>query len=441
MQMKLRQRGKLHSMTHPSGGVPDADREHRAAAKRGRLDLVIAAALGVSAGTLTLLAIDRYQSPYPDNDVWFGADIPRLVMNLAELTSGQERTSVHPLAPLVYAVPVTFFRLLGLDGIDVVKAVMALTAAAWLAAVFLLGRLLGLPRADAVLLSAFAASTAAAIFWMPIPETYPLGSLTLLGAFCVVALAEHRRLPEWAWLAASLSTFAITTTNWSLGLLAALRHLPWRRAVQVSVNALAAATILWGAQSVVFPDAGFFFEVKGETKYVAAKTEDHVTSAFTSLLFHTVVSPRVDVVETEEGADVTTFTSSVVLTAQGAPPRTQPWLGLIATGLWCVLLAAAVVLAARQWRRRVVQVAGLFLLGQLALHGIYGAETFLYTLNFLTGILVLISVAVTTRWRRPLLALVVAVTVTAAVTNVSELDRASDLVKQQGASARASSEK
>jgi len=105
------------------------------------------------------------------------------------------------------------------------------------------------------------------------------------------------------------------------------------------------------------------------------------------------------------------------------------------------LPAAAVVLAARQWRRRVVQVAGLFLLGQLALHAIYGAETFLYTLNFLTGVLVLISVAVTTRWRRPLLARVVAVTVTAAVTNVSELDRASDLVKQQGASARASSEK
>ncbi len=191
----------------------------------------------------------------------------------------------------------------------------------------------------------------------------------------------------------------------------------------------------------MFPDAEFFFEVKGETKYVAAKTEDHVTEAFTPLLFHTVVSPRIEVVETDEGADVTTFTSSVVLTVQGAPPRTQPWLGLVATVLWCVLLAAAVVLAAKQWRRRAVQVAGLFLLGQLALHAVYGAETFLYTLNFLTGIVVLIGVAVTTRWRRPLLVLVVAVTVTAAVTNVSELDRASDLVKQQGASARASSEK
>jgi len=396
------------------------------------LDLAIAVALAFVGFALTLVAVERFQTPFPDNDVWFGTDIPRLIANITDLGSDQSRARVHPLSPIVYLLPRIVTSPWAVDDGVLVKTVMGLSSAAWLAATYLLGRVLRLPRLDALLLSAFATSTGAAMFFLTVPETYALGSVTLLVAFGVVALSERRRLPTWVWMTASAMTLSITVTNWVLGLLATFRSFPLRKAIRSSATALGAVLLLWAVQHVVIGDVPFFLYPRGERGYISIGNEDHVASAVTSLVFHTVVAPDVAVADAESAVQARTFTSGIVVTAQGEPPQHGSWIGTGATLLWVALFGAALIASVRRWRRRPVQVAMLFLLGQLGLHTIYGAETFLYSLNFVTGLLVLIATGLRT-WRRPMLGLLAAVTIASAASNLTELDRASDLVDMNDA--------
>ena len=150
-------------------------------------------------------------------DVWFDSDAPRLLEEMLHRDRGHKRTTVHPLFPLVAYPPVKVLRMLGVEPLTAVRGVLAAVASAWIVAMFALLRLLGTRRRDAVLFSLLAALSAGALFWFPVPETYPFGSLTILGVLLVVSLAQRRRLPIlWHILASALS-LSITTSNWMVG--------------------------------------------------------------------------------------------------------------------------------------------------------------------------------------------------------------------------------
>jgi hypothetical protein len=102
-----------------------------------------------------------------------------------------------------------------------------------------------------------------------------------------------------------------------------------------------------------------------------------------------------------------------------------PW-GVVATILWAALLAMTAVGVLTSRRHLPVRIVlGATLAGQVALHLIYGEETFLYSLH-VAPLLILASAfaAASTRWRRVMLALAVALALTAAVNNVSQLGAA-----------------
>ncbi len=91
--------------------------------------------------------------------------------------------------------------MLGLSKMHAVRFVIACNAGLWLAMFYTLLRLISCRRLDSVILSLVVVSSAGAMFWSAVPETYLLGSLTILGVLILSAAAERTRIPAWLDLA------------------------------------------------------------------------------------------------------------------------------------------------------------------------------------------------------------------------------------------------
>jgi hypothetical protein len=173
-------------------------------------------------------------------DVWFQADFPRTYSNMTDRWGDHGRSTVHPLFSLITCPPVYGLkRLLDIESTIAVRLLIAGVAALWAIALFATLRLLGCRRFDATLFSILGATSAAAMFWFVVPESWPFGSLSIVIALLLMAWAEHRCLSEWWFMGVSALTMSVTITNWMAGIIATFVHHPWKRAFQVTVNAFA----------------------------------------------------------------------------------------------------------------------------------------------------------------------------------------------------------
>ncbi|HEY9711562.1 MAG TPA: hypothetical protein V6D48_25360, partial [Oculatellaceae cyanobacterium] len=172
----------------------------KAISKKYWSDLLIIVGLGVAVGFASYLA-GQLIDPliWRTWDFWFEADIIRVLKSMTTGGGDDNRTSVHPLFSLIAYPPVYVLKAaLGIETITAVRVVVAAVASLWFSTLFILLRVIGCRRFDAVLFSILAASSAAAMFWLVIPETYSFGSLTIMLALVLVALGQHRRLsPLW----------------------------------------------------------------------------------------------------------------------------------------------------------------------------------------------------------------------------------------------------
>ena len=261
-------------------------------------------------------------------------------------------------------------------------------------------RLLGCHRLDSTIFSLFGGSSAAAIFWFVIPETYTFGSVTILLALCVVARARcGRRLPGGS-VAVSTLTLSFTVTNWMVGLLAAFLRFPWRKALQISIYAFCLMTMLWGVQKVLFPSAVFPLGDAEERSYIVRPSPSRLAQATASIICTTMVMPAVRPV-----IDFSTPGFYQLLTQRSWPGSGSVW-GIPAVLIWLALLGCG---AWATWHlpqhRPFTRVLLLALAGQLVLHLVYGEETFLYALHFLPLLLVLAAMGTFTRARPIVLSL------------------------------------
>ncbi len=199
------------------------------------------------------------------------------------------------------------------------------------------------------------------------------------------------------------------------GVLTAAARFPWRRALQITANALCVVVVLWSLQRVIFPTAPFFFGYSNESRFLLPAASGGPGPVARALFFHSIVMPHIEVIaEQKWGAAM-----SVQHSAIGS---SGPW-GVVATGLWLGLLAFAMggLLPSRENRRFRI-VLGATLAGQLLLHMVYGEETFLYAMHVAPLLILATALATTaTAWRRTILLLAVALTVVAAVGNASQL--------------------
>ena len=359
-------------------------------------------------------------------DVWFDADLYRVFSNMTERGSDHYRTRVHPIFSLIAFPPVSLLvQGLNLEPIAAVRAVIAVVAALWSAALFTLLRILGCRRTDAVLFSLLTNVSASAVFWFIVPETYQFGSLSILLALGFVTLTEYRQFSSLWYIGISALTLSITTTNWMAGILLTTVNFSKQKALQITINALCSVVLLWGVQKALFPSAAFFLGVKEEKKYIAPFELTGPIHVFKSFVAHTIVMPAINLVENTQQVS----SRWPMLSIQASVPGSGSLWGVIAVVSWTALLGLGIwgfFSYRRHTKLRIV--LALTLLGQLLLHSIYGTETFLYSLHFLPLLILLAAFSTFTRARPIALLLTGVLVVTAGTNNFIQLNKAAEIV-------------
>jgi hypothetical protein len=352
--------------------------------KRGLAWDALLAALLAALALWLLLALSRQLPPQlfraEGLDAWFHADLPRVLANMVDSQSNHYRTKVHPIASILIHPLVTALRALW-PGSDLQAAMRftLLVAVLWVVSFYALCRLLGTGRFAAASFSLLAISSAGFQFWFSVPETFGVGSLTLLWVLLVAALAAHRPVSDRLLVAASIASLSITVTNWVAGLVLAVVQRPWRRALAISAIAFAIVALLTVPQRFFYSFAKFFFlGSREEVDYMGLQESGTVLHKLAGMFWHPISLPDVLLAQASEAPKLNW------LTVQLSAPGSGSWAGMLALGLWTLLLAAGThgLLRSPQWHV-FGKVLGLTLAAQVALHLVYGEETFLYAAHFL----------------------------------------------------------
>ncbi len=397
-------------------------------------EMLLVVAIAASAGIATYLGsqlIDPWLFTDRGADLWFAADIPRVYANMTDRFSNHSRTKVHPIFSLLAFPPVFLMhKVLGLDGVTAVRLAIAAVAALCIILLFGVLRLMGCRRFDAALFSILGATSAAAMFWFIVPETYPFGALSILVGLCIAAIAQYRKVSAQWYAVVSAATLSITTTNWMVGILATLAKYRRKWAWKITLDALCLTVILWSIQKSIFPSAGFFIVISDseEKNYMFRQGSGGFWHVLQSFVAHTMVMPDMRVIPHWKYLDLLR-----VLTQRAIPGSASVW-GTVAVILWLALLALGIwgFFAAKQHRQLRI-VLGFSILGQLALHTVYGEETFLYSLHFLPLLIVLAAFSTLTPARSIALVLAGMLVLTAGVNNGLQLSKAKEVINSQAA--------
>lgn len=391
-------------------------------------DILIMVALALAAA-IALTYATRLINPilYQIQNVWFEADIERVFENMTDRGGNHYRTKVHPLFSLVAFPLVYLFKLAGLKNIGAVNAVILGVACLWISSQYILFRLIGLRRFDSTLFSILGATSAAAIFWFTVPETYSFGALTILWALIFTAITEQRQVSQFWYVVVSALTLSFTITNWLIGILTTAVNHPWKRAFQITVNAFSLVVILWSVQKVIFQTAEFFLGDREEKKYLLLSGSGGPLQVLKSFVSHTMVMPALNIV-----SDKYKQAHWPILATQTSAPGSGSIWGVVAVVLWTALLGLGLwgfFTTKKHFKLRLV--LGIVLLGQLALHTVYGDETFLYALHFLPLLLLLATFSLLTPARPVGLALAGALIVCAGINNGLQFKQATDFIQNR----------
>ena len=355
--------------------------------------------------------------------IWFQADAGRVFGDMTDRFGNHYRIKVHPLFTLLTHPPITLLRVLtGASALTAARLFMAFLAGIWITLVFTLFRALGCRRMDATILAILGGVSGAALFWTGVIETYLLSSISILVGVLAVNLPTHRK---GLWITiVSAFTLSVTVTNWMTGLLATAVSFPWKRACQLAANAFCIVVILWGVEKFIYPQCEFFLGDGEEARYINHPSLGGPLVAIRALVFHTMVVPRIRPFEDMKGDWRRVGYIRTQLDRPGAGSR----LGTVAAALWAFLLVMGVRgLFVIKGYGKLRLVLGGTLLGQMALHSIYGEETFIFSLNAAPILLGIAAMGVHTRLRRVVLGAAICLIVTGGINNFSQLTKAIDL--------------
>lgn len=398
--------------------------------RRHAPDLAIAAGLMLLAAFVSYrLGADLPRSAYQlGSDVWFEGDPGRVVLAMTVGQGGDatHRSDVHPLFILLTNPPVYVLRGLGLEQLQAARVAIAGITGIWLATLYGVLRLVGLHRPDAALFALVGGTSGAAAFWLTVPETYGLGSITIMLALGLAAMSRYRSIPEWASVTASAGSLSVTTTNWIAGLAATSVSHPLCRAIAVTVKALAVVVLAWGLQKALYPDVDFFIGnvEEGSQQFFSKRAGGPGQVLKVGFLFSEVV-PMPDIRKSSQ------------LSVQKTPLTSYRFIGAVAAAGWGVLLllGAWALIAAPVAREFRIALA-VTLAVQTAVVLVYGTETFLYTVNFITLLVLVTGLTATTGLRPLTLAIALVLAVCGAINNyglrAESVNRAKRLAPEPG---------
>ena len=308
------------------------------------------------------------------NDVWFEADLPTVADRVLHRWSDQSRNARHPLFPLFATIPAHILKSAGAGDRTALRLLVACFAALWTALLYLLVRALTPSRLDALIFTALAHSSAAAMFWLPVLETYTLGSITVMAALALCAWDPGGRAGAAVYTAAAAFSLSVTTSNWVSGLSAAASRKPFRQALQISANSLTAVVVLWALQHLLFSSAPFFIGEGAQTRYILPHGLAGILQSLRAALSHSMVMPAIAIAAEPKWGSIMSVQESG-LGSGGLLPAA-------ATGLWLLLLGGGMWALATQ-RSPLRLPLALASAGHVLIYAIYGEESFLYTLHLI----------------------------------------------------------
>lgn len=358
-------------------------------------------------------------------DVWFASDTPRIFANMVARDSNHHRTEVHPLFSLTaYSSVFVGRKLAGLPP----ESSVLMTVAGWSSAVaalfFTLLRIIGCSRGAAVLFTVLLAVSSAGMFWFPVPETYALGTISLLAALIAAALADRRELRPAAYVAISAGTLSFTVTNWITGLALTFLRCSWKRALVLSMGAFVIVVLLCGIERAIFPTAEFFFDpLPDERRHLYKPDGERLMQVSRAFAFHSVIMPEPKALGVSHSLLPWLHTQHSALASQGPWSQTAlvVWTALLGLGTWS--------LVALPGYRVLRATLAITLASQFTLHVIYGDETFLYSLHFAPLLIVVVALASLMRGRRIVLGLTAGLIVCGGVNNARHFDNVVSLLE------------
>lgn len=388
-----------------------------------RRDLIICVILAVISGSSVFYMfhlIDPIINRIETQDTWFQGDCGRVFGNMSMRKSDHPRTNVHPLFVLVGGTPIILLnKALGVNPASSVIVYISLIALLWTITLFIILRLIGCRQFDSLLITILGMTSSAAIFWFSVVETYSFGSLSILLVILIVAVSKYKELPYGWYIAISALSLSITVTNWMVGILATFAKFPWRKAVQITIYAFVIVVLFWGLQKGIFSTSEYFLKVRGESEHLLRPESGGFLRILSSFLFHSIVMPEIKVVEE---VNINGWPGMVI---QHSLPGSGSFWGLIAIALWAVLLALGIWAI---WKKEVYPplrtVIGLTIVGQLGLHLLYGAETFLYSLNFAPLLILMVAFATLTSARYITLLLIGILVLFSGINNIGQYRKA-----------------
>lgn len=335
-------------------------------------------------------------------DIYYSSDTSRVHANMHARDSNHWRTNVHPLfSILLHPLYQATAKATGADlaqgplSPDALKVarILSATAAGIAAALFyVLLRIWKVRAPDALLLGLVFCGSAFFLYWFSLPETYPWGAIGILTALILTSRAAADRAGTVRHVVAHIASLAITTTNWMAGLAGTFFRHRWTVTFRIACIAFAVTAAGALVQKLVFPSSRLFMWPANEKSYVMQAESGGPRRVWTSIFVHTVVAPETAF------APHSRIKGLTVVSAQKSPVGTRGTMELAATAIWLLLAAAGVyALFNRGIETEIRLTLGLLLAGQIGLHTVYGAETFLYSAHY--GPLFLAAVGLATRTR------------------------------------------
>jgi hypothetical protein len=313
-------------------------------------------------------------------DFWFESDLPRVYRVMtSRWTAG--RTAYHPLFPMIVYPPTKLLQFVGCDAIGAIRATLAIASGAWVIALFQVLRAIGLSRLASVVFCLLGLSSASAMFFFAVPESFLFGSLTIMFGLVWAFKDPGGLRSPLVEACVSAATASISVSNWMVGVIATFYRRQFSQAVRVSAAALAILAASWTIEKLVFPKADLPFalnyrkELRGHVLAPETVGPRHVLSGFFA---HSMVMPEIRLVDRPGSGRW-----PLLLTQPSAPFSSGP-IGNTALVLWLTLVGiGALVLVFDRHHRVIRMMLGSVLVGQLALHLGFGNETFFYSLHWL----------------------------------------------------------
>ncbi|MBT3239571.1 MAG: hypothetical protein HON98_07070 [Chloroflexi bacterium] len=361
---------------------------------------------------------------YKNINTWFESDIPRNFLNMTSRLSNHHRTSVHPLFPLfAYSPGLVFRKIFNFSLINTVRLVNTTYTMIWAGLFYLLFRIKGLKKIDSSIITILALVSSSAIFWMTVPESFLLGSISIIFMLIIAALAEKRFLGTFWYTVGSFLTFSITVTNWMVGLLISFIHNKFSNFIKVSLYAFSTVLILWKIQNFFIPSTKLFLLWEGEKNYFNNLDIENILLVIKSFFIHSMVMPSISYMDNSSKSY-----TSIQMTIQNSSILPDTWLEGVSILLWIVILSIGVInFFSIKMKTKFQAIIGILILGQLILHILYGSETFLYSLNFLPLIIILASYSFKLNTRKLSLGLIAILIIVAGINNYNKFNIARNL--------------